>query len=53
MDPAEWRRGYRLALWDYAINRVQLYLMAHTHRELPFLAHVVPTVFRLIALEDR
>ncbi len=53
IDPVAWRRGYQLALWDFAINRVQLYLMAHTHRELPFLAHVVPTLFRLIALEDR
>ena len=53
MGPAAWRRGYQLALWDFAINRVQLYLMAHTHRELPFLAHVVPTLFHLIALEDQ
>ncbi|WP_067460160.1 phosphotransferase [Actinomadura macra] len=48
-----WREGYRLALWDFSITRLQLYLMAHTHRELPFLEHLVPTVLRLLEIEDR
>ncbi|WP_205717665.1 phosphotransferase [Actinomadura soli] len=50
-DPGAWREGYRLALWDFSITRLQLYLMAHTHRELPFLRHLVPTVVRLLEME--
>ncbi|WP_231335472.1 phosphotransferase [Actinomadura graeca] len=50
---AAWREGYRLALWDFSITRLQMYLMAHTHRELPFLGHLVPAALRLLELEDR
>ncbi|TDD96352.1 phosphotransferase [Actinomadura rubrisoli] len=49
--PDSWREGYRLALWDFSITRLQLYLMAHTHRELPFLKHLVPNVVRLLEME--
>ncbi|WP_242902302.1 phosphotransferase [Actinomadura terrae] len=52
IDPGAWRDGYRLALWDFALTRLQMYLMVHTHRELPFLRHVVPTTLRLIEIED-
>jgi hydroxymethylglutaryl-CoA reductase (NADPH) len=52
IDRERWRRGYRLALWDFVITRLQLYVMAHTHRELPFLEHVVPTALRLLEIED-
>ncbi|WP_207401007.1 phosphotransferase [Actinomadura roseirufa] len=52
-DPDTWREGYRLALWDFATTRLQLYLMTHAHRELPFLQHLVPTALRLLEMEDR
>jgi hydroxymethylglutaryl-CoA reductase (NADPH) len=48
---ASWRRGYELALWEFAVVRLQLYLMAHTHREYAFLERVTATVKRLLALE--
>ncbi len=51
LDPVVWRRGYKLALRDFAITRLQLYLMGHVHREYRFLERVVPTVKRLLDLE--
>jgi NADP-dependent 3-hydroxy-3-methylglutaryl-CoA reductase len=52
IDPGTWREGYRLALWDFAVTRLQMYLMVHTHRALPFLERLVATTLRLIAIED-
>jgi hydroxymethylglutaryl-CoA reductase (NADPH) len=51
LDAALWRQGYRLALRDFALTRLQLYLMGHTHREYPFLDQVVRTVRRLCEIE--
>jgi hypothetical protein len=51
LDPKGWRQGYELALQEFAITRLQLYLMAHTYREHRFLERVVPTVKRLLAIE--
>ncbi|MBT2231580.1 phosphotransferase [Nonomuraea sp. NEAU-A123] len=50
--PEEWREGYRLALWDFAVTRLLVYVMVHTQRELPFLGRVMATTLRLIAIED-
>ena len=52
LDPEQWRRGYRLALRDFAITRGGLYLVAHTQRSQEFLERGVPTVKRLIQVED-
>ncbi|MBW2528744.1 MAG: phosphotransferase, partial [Deltaproteobacteria bacterium] len=46
-----WRAGYGLCLRDYTINRLQLYLMAHTFRHYRFLERVVGTVRRLMEIE--
>ena len=47
----QWWRGYTLALRDFALTRLQLYLMAHTQREYPFVPRVAATTMRLIALD--
>jgi NADP-dependent 3-hydroxy-3-methylglutaryl-CoA reductase len=52
IDPATWRRGYALALRDFELTRMQLYLMAHTQREYPFVPRVTRTLHRLIALSE-
>ncbi|MFD0690822.1 hypothetical protein [Actinomadura fibrosa] len=52
IDPATWREGHRLALWDFAVTRLLMYLMVHTHRALPFLGRLTATTLRLIAIED-
>ena len=51
LDPRLWRRGYRLALWDFAITRLGVYLLSHTERELAFVEHVTVTVRRLLEIE--
>ncbi|MGH2954046.1 MAG: phosphotransferase [Solirubrobacterales bacterium] len=52
IDLRSWRRGYELALWDFLTTRLQLYLMAHTQREYPFLERVVATAKRLWEIES-
>ena len=44
IDPKIWRRGYILALHEFSINRVCMYLMAHTFRNYKFLERVVRVV---------
>ena len=51
LDPALWRRGYRLALRDFLLSRLSLFLVAHTQRSYPFLHRVVPTVRRRVDIE--
>lgn len=52
LDRDRWRHGYLLALRDFALTRLQLYMMGHTHHEYAFLGRVVPTVGRLLRIED-
>ncbi|MCJ8169131.1 phosphotransferase [Atopomonas sediminilitoris] len=51
IDPAQWRYGYKLALRDLLINRLPMYLMAHTFRHYPFMERVYRTSRRLLELE--
>jgi hydroxymethylglutaryl-CoA reductase (NADPH) len=52
LDREQWRRGYRLALHEFAITRLGLYLMGHTQHSYDFLDRVVSTVKRLVEIED-
>jgi NADP-dependent 3-hydroxy-3-methylglutaryl-CoA reductase len=50
--PADaWREGFRLALWDLAIHRIPLSIMAHTIREYRFIERVHRTLQQLMTLE--
>jgi hydroxymethylglutaryl-CoA reductase (NADPH) len=51
LDPETWRRGYQLALRDFTLTRLQLYMMAHTQRQYEFLDDLVRLVKRLIRIE--
>jgi len=51
LDPERWRLGYRLALRDFEITRLQLYIMGHVHREYRFLDRVAATSGRLAEIE--
>jgi hypothetical protein len=51
LDREQWRRGYHLALCDYALTRVGLYLVAQTQRDHDFLARVIATTNRLVRIE--
>ena len=48
LDKKLWDRGYNLCLRDYIINRIPMYLMAHTFRNYSFMERVVKVVRRLI-----
>lgn len=50
-DRATWRRGYALGLYDFAVNRLMLYLMGHTVRDFAFLPGVCATTWRLLDIE--
>jgi hydroxymethylglutaryl-CoA reductase (NADPH) len=43
-DPEQWRRGFIIALHEFTINRVCMYLMSHTFRNYKFLERVVRSV---------
>lgn len=49
--PDLWRRGYQLALSDFVIRRLSLYLLAHTVHRLPFIERVVATAQALSRFE--
>jgi NADP-dependent 3-hydroxy-3-methylglutaryl-CoA reductase len=51
LDREMWRHGYKLCLMDLMVNRVALYLMAHTFHHYPFMQRVVRTLQRLMSLE--
>jgi len=52
IDPEEWHRGYQLALAEFITTRLQMYLLVHAHRELPFLEALVQTTLHLLDLEE-
>ena len=52
IDPRLWRRGYELSLYDLAVNRIAMYLMAHTFKHYNFMEHIVRNHNRLIDLEQ-
>jgi NADP-dependent 3-hydroxy-3-methylglutaryl-CoA reductase len=52
LDPEQWRLGYRLALRDFEITRLQLYMMGHVHHEYGFLDRLARTSNRLAEIEE-
>ncbi len=51
IDPQQWRRGYTLALRDLLVNRLPLYMMAHTFRHYGFMERVHSSVRELLRLD--
>ena len=52
IDSAQWRKGYRLCLFDLLLNRIPMYVMAHTFRHYDFMDRVVKTFRRLLDIEN-
>jgi hypothetical protein len=52
IDPGQWRQGFNLSLWDLAVNRFMLYMMAHTFRHYPFMERITRTLRHLIRMES-
>ena len=53
IDAHEWRLGFTLSLWDLAVCRLPMYVMAHTFRHYPFMERVVMTARALFDMEKR
>ncbi|MGC0366682.1 hydroxymethylglutaryl-CoA reductase (NADPH) [Rhodococcus sp. 27YEA15] len=53
VDPVVWRRGYRLALIDFVIRRLSLYLLVHSEHRLTFVERVLATAKHLDELEQQ
>jgi NADP-dependent 3-hydroxy-3-methylglutaryl-CoA reductase len=51
IDAAEWRYGYKLALRDLLVNRMPMYMMAHTFRHYAFMERTYRTFRALLVLE--
>jgi hydroxymethylglutaryl-CoA reductase (NADPH) len=45
-----WREGFKLSLFDLALNRIALNIAAHTFRNFPFMERVHATLRHLITL---
>lgn len=52
IDPTQWRRGFTLCLWDLVINRLPMYVMAHTFRHYGFMERVQATFRQLLDNEN-
>jgi hydroxymethylglutaryl-CoA reductase (NADPH) len=53
IDAKSWRSGFALCLADLAVNRIPLYLMAHTLHHYGFMERVLRTLRHLMELEWR
>ncbi|HNG47610.1 MAG TPA: phosphotransferase, partial [Agitococcus sp.] len=51
IDPQQWRQGYVLALMDLLVNRLPMYMMAHTFRHYEFMERVYRAFRNLLELE--
>lgn len=51
IDPADWRYGYKLALRDLLVNRMPMYMMAHTFRHYEFMERAYRTFRELLLIE--
>ncbi len=51
IDARQWRQGYKLALRDLMVNRMPMYLMAHTFRHYQFMERVYRSFRELLVLE--
>jgi thioester reductase-like protein len=47
LDPADWRQGFRAALYDLMLNRIPMYALIHRVRRQSFLPRIVRTWRRL------
>ena len=51
IDKDEWREGYKYALMDLTVNRLALYMMAHTFRHYGFMDRIIATARKLVRME--
>jgi hydroxymethylglutaryl-CoA reductase (NADPH) len=47
INPSEWMEGFKLCLRDLYVNRISMYIMAHTFRHYGFMERVFKTLHKL------
>lgn len=47
IDRTAWRRGTELALWDFGLRRLSIYLLVHSEHRLSFIDRVAAVALRL------
>lgn len=52
LDPVMWKRGYVLALMDILVNRLPMYMMAHTFRHYEFMERVYRAFRSMLDIEQ-
>jgi len=52
LDPVMWKRGYVLALMDLLVNRLPMYMMAHTFRHYEFMERVYRAFRGMLDIEQ-
>jgi hydroxymethylglutaryl-CoA reductase (NADPH) len=50
IDKKLWRRGFKLAVYDFCVERLLMYLMAHTFRHYKFMERIFNTSIHMIEL---
>lgn len=53
INPEQWLDGYKYSLYDLAVNRIPMYVMAHTFRHYSFMERVYKTLYHLIRYEEQ
>ena len=53
INKTQWLRGFKLAVLDYVVDRVLMYLMAHTFRQYKFMERVFNTSIHMIELSKK
>jgi hypothetical protein len=48
IDKEQWNRGFLLCLYDLLVNRISLYIMAHTYRHYEFMERVFKALSSVI-----
>jgi hydroxymethylglutaryl-CoA reductase (NADPH) len=48
IEPGQWREGFVLALQDYLVNRLGLYMVAHTLKQYEFMPRIVRTALDIL-----
>ena len=51
IDPVQWHYGYVLSLMDLTVNRLPMYMMAHTFRHYAFMERVYRAFRNLLEIE--
>jgi NADP-dependent 3-hydroxy-3-methylglutaryl-CoA reductase len=54
LEREDWLKGFKLAIYDFIIGRLMMYMMAHTFKDYKFMGRVFDTSMSIVSkLEDK